>query len=699
MGQSSGAGGRQRSAPTEAAVAGSSPAASIASATPAAVQAVAGLQIALLGRLRVHGASGQSLLPNARKTQGLLAILSLSIGRPVRRSRVAGLLWDRVTDEQARNSLRQAVAELVDVLAPSGHAAIEAGREDILLRASCCRTDLSAIEAAMQGEAEEWPRPAGALLEEMDGISASFDHWLAQERSRIENRLRDGFEARIERLCRTDASAERRIAAAKDLLAFDPTHERAWRLIIAELGRLGDMGQALREYARCEQTLRRLLDAEPSAETQALRQRLKRAGAVPPVPAQPPPASGTTAPVPEEPSERQASIAVLPFTVAPEGAEASFLASGLAEGIIQMLSGIGDLIVISRGSTLAYAGRVADPRVVGRELRVRYALQGHVSAIGGKLRVYAELSETATGRVVRAHRHDATPAEVFALQDEVSAAIVAAIAPSVKAHDLAKARRKPPNSLNAYDLLLSGLDLLYQLDRAPFEQAGEMLRRAIALDPGFAAPYSHLATWHNFRTAQGWTPAAATDREGAAQLSAQALQLDHNDAVALAIQGQVLSFTRRDYIGARQFLDRAIMVGPSCPMAWVLSSATHGWTGDGATAVEHAERALRISPFDPFAFFIEHMISQGHYVAGDHEAAVEWGRRAVARNARLTSNLRTLAAALVATGRKEAARAVAARVMQIEPGFRLGHFASRTPFEPGIRAIHVARLREAGLPE
>jgi TolB-like protein len=699
MGQSGGAGHDQRNASTEAAIAGTMQGASTALIVPATLPAEAGLEIALLGQLRVRNASGRSLLPRARKTQGLLAFLALSIGRPVRRSHVAGLLWDRVTDEQARNSLRQAVAELVDILAPCGIVALEAGREEILLRSPVCTTDLARIEAAMQDEAAEWPRPGGALLEEMDGISTSFDHWLAQERSRIENRLRDGFEARIERLCRTEASGERRIAAAKDLLAVDPTHERAWRLIIAELGRLGDMGQALREYARCEQTLRRLLDAAPSAETQALRQRLKRGGWAAPAPPQPAAPLEAAVPVVEEPPERQASIAVLPFTVAPEGAEASFLASGLAEGIIQILSGIGDLMVISRGSALAYAGRVADPRLVGQELRVRYALQGHVSAIGGKLRVYAELSETATGRVVRAHRHDATPADVFALQDEVSAAIVAAIAPSVRAHDLAKARRKPPNSLNAYDLLLSGLDLMYLLDRAPFEQAGDMLRRAITLDPGFAAPCSHLATWHNFRTAQGWTPAAATDRDGAAQLSARALQLDHNDAVALAIQGQVLSFTRRDYIGARQFLDRAIMVGPSCPMAWVLSSATHGWTGDGVMAVEHAERALRISPFDPFAFFIEHMISQGHYVAGAHEAAVEWGRRAVARNARLTSNLRTLAAALVATGRREAARAVAARVMQIEPGFRLGHFASRTPFEPGIRAVHVARLREAGLPD
>ena len=134
-------------------------------------------------------------------------------------------------------------------------------------------------------------------------------------------------------------------------------------------------------------------------------------------------------------------------------------------------------------------------------------------------------------------------------------------------------------------------------------------------------------------------------------------------------------------------------------MAWSLSSTTAGWIGNGERAVEHAKRALQLSPLDPFAFFAEHMLSQGYYISGDYEQAVIWGRRAAARNGRLTSNLRTLAAALVAVGDTAGAQEVARRVLEIEPSFTLRNFATRSPIKPDILKFHLPRLRAAGLPD
>jgi adenylate cyclase len=161
----------------------------------------------------------------------------------------------------------------------------------------------------------------------------------------------------------------------------------------------------------------------------------------------------------------------------------------------------------------------------------------------------------------------------------------------------------------------------------------------------------------------------------------------------------VLSFNNRNHAAARQYLDRAIAVGPSSALAWTLSSSTHGWSRNGKLGIEHATRALKLSPFDPFVFFVEHMLSQSHYVNGDYAIAIERARGVEQRNPRLTSNLRTLTAALVASGAIDEARGVAAAMLSREPTFRLTTFERRTPLSDTVRPDYVARLRRAGLPD
>jgi TolB-like protein/class 3 adenylate cyclase/tetratricopeptide (TPR) repeat protein len=393
------------------------------------------------------------------------------------------------------------------------------------------------------------------------------------------------------------------------------------------------------------------------------------------------------------------SIAVLPFRVQPIGADDAWFAEGVIEGVIHVLSGIENLFVIGRGTSLAYAGRDVDPRAVGRDLGVRYVLSGSVRRLDNRLRIATELVDATSGSVIRSDRLDGAVTDLFDMQDLIARHVVSAIAPAVHDRELARALRKHPDSMTGYDLLLQALDLLYRLKQEEFDRARGLLQQAMASDPGFAPAYSHTATWHMFRIGQGWSPNFGEDAREAARCAIAALERDRNDAVGLAIHGQMLSFTRRDYDGALHFLDRAIAAGPSCHMAWTLSSTTSGWIGDGKRAVEHAERALQLSPLDPFAFFTEHMLSQGHYISGNYEEAVIWGRRAAARNGRLTSNLRTLAATLVALGDLAGAREIGRRVLEIEPEFSLQKFAARSPIKPGILERHIPRLRSAGLPD
>jgi adenylate cyclase len=397
--------------------------------------------------------------------------------------------------------------------------------------------------------------------------------------------------------------------------------------------------------------------------------------------------------------DNRPSIIVLPFRLEPGSAHEKWFSEGIIEGIIHILSGIENLFVISRGTSLAFAGQTVDPRAIGVQLGVRYALSGIVRRTRDRLRVFTELADASTGKVLRTDRRDSVLGDLFEMQDEIATEVVNAIAPAVHSEELARAMRKPPDNLTAYDLLLQALDVLYQLRLETFDRARGLLQQAMAHDPGYAPAYSHAATWHMFRIGQGWTTNSAVDAEEAARCAAAALDRDPNDAVALAIHGQMLSFTQHDYEQALQFLDRAIAAGPSCHMAWTLSSTTAGWIGDGKRAVAHATRALQLSPFDPFAFFTEHMLSQGHYVSGDFEQAIAWGRRAASHNSMLTSNLRTLAAALVAHGDIDAARDIARRVLALDPDFRLKTFAARSAMSPSVLEVYLPRLRAAGLPE
>lgn len=665
------------------------------------------LKISLFGAFRVRSASGDDIVFPRRKTRAVLAMLAAADGAPVPRSQIAGVLWDLVPEEQARNSFRGELNALGRILGQQSLSPILATRNEVQLPAEYFSTefdDLDGFDDVEDGSTADPLLPAGRPLEGLSGISGSFDDWLTMEVSRLENRVLRWHESRLELMAERRAPAPSILRAARALLAFDITHERAWRIVVESLISMGDMGQARKEAESCRAALRRTLDIEPSSETAMLFRRLDgpRSPGVTADPGQPP-TTGYVTPLPTDTgwvSRHRASIVVMPFTHDAAQPAQAFLASGIHEGIVHNLSGIGELFVTARATAMSFAkaGRL-DPRQIGQELNVRYVLGGAITASGDRLRAYVELVEAETAGVLQTEILEIAPSDVFQLQDHLSANVVAAIAPSVREFELTRAQRKPAQNLTSYENLLKGLDLLYDLDHGAFENAGTHLRQAVELDPGFAAPRSHLATWHNFRIGQGWSPDPMADVMMANDLAEGALSIDPRDATALAIKGQVLAFTQRAYGPAREHLDLALKYAPSNPFAWTLSSATHTWTGHGRLAVQHATRAIDLSPRDPFVFFAEHMISQGHYVSGDYELAIVWGRRAAARNDRLTSNLRTLAAAYVAAGKMEAATKLAAQIMRAEPGFRVGSFVSRTPFDRELRETFGARLLQAGLPE
>lgn len=393
------------------------------------------------------------------------------------------------------------------------------------------------------------------------------------------------------------------------------------------------------------------------------------------------------------------SIAVLPLRQPHPDPDDAYLADGVIEGIIHILAGLPELFVIAHGSTAAFGGGDTDARAAGRMLGVRYVLDGTFRRVGGRLRITTRLIDVEDGSLLRVGRFDGALDDVFEMQDRVSASVVATIAPSVRARELARAVRKPPESMTAYDCVLRALDLMPRLDHGCYDQARDLLQKATVADPNYAVAWSYVAFWHLIRLAQGWTPCVVEDVTEAGRAAEAALAHDPGNSTALAIRAHFLSYTQRDFVGAAALLERAVAAGPNNPMAWALSSATSGYLGEHELAVRQAEQALRLSPIDPFGYLSEYLLGQSHYLAGNFAEASRIGRRVAARNGMHAANLRTLTASLVAAGDTAAAQTVAQRLLAVDPQFSTATFAQRTPLTGAVLETFVERLRVAGLPD
>lgn len=397
-------------------------------------------------------------------------------------------------------------------------------------------------------------------------------------------------------------------------------------------------------------------------------------------------------------TELRPSIAVLPFRMRLPDPEEMYFADGIVDDIIHGLAALKELFIVSRGSTLGYGGSTIDVRKVGRELGVRYVLYGSVRRSGGRLRIATELSDAETGAVIRSDHYEGDLADLFALQDRIATSVVKTIAPHVHERELMRAMRKHPQNMTAYDLVLQALDVLYRMDYDSFSKARGLLQQAISHDPNYTPAHSYIALWYIFRVGEIGSPDVDADGAAAVAHASEAIERGGNDAFALAIYGHVQSFLLRDYAKAAAFLDRAIEAGPSSAMAWSMASATSGYIGDGPAAVQRGEQGVRLSPLDARTFWHEGLLAQAHYVNGDYERALEWGRSAVGRNASIRFNLRTLIATLVALEQNEEAAGLARQLLRVQPDFRLGPYAKRCPFQGMALEAWLARLSSAGLP-
>jgi len=398
-------------------------------------------------------------------------------------------------------------------------------------------------------------------------------------------------------------------------------------------------------------------------------------------------------PLPDKPS-----IAVLPFANLSGDPEQEYFADGMVEEIITALSRIRWLFVIARNSSFTYKGQSVDVKQVGRELGVRYILEGSVRKAGGRVRITSQLIDAITGAHLWADRFDGLLEDVFELQDKVALSVAGVIEPTLRQSEIERARRKRPDSLDAYDLYLRALPYTGAAMPEDADKALPLLGKAIELEPDFAAAHAMIAWCHEARYLRGGMQEET--RNAALRHARQAIAEGGDDAAALAIAGFVIAVCGRDFETALSALDRSLALSSSSALALSFAAAVRAWNGDDAIAVEQGNRALRLSPFHPWLYMPYMGLAYAHFAACRFEEAIAAASLASQSNPRFTPPLILHAAALGCLGRSEDAKPVIQRLLELQPGFTVATaiLSARYVNSEKIAALANA-LRRAGLPE
>jgi TolB-like protein/Flp pilus assembly protein TadD len=406
--------------------------------------------------------------------------------------------------------------------------------------------------------------------------------------------------------------------------------------------------------------------------------------------------TGMPLPLPDKPS-----IAVLPFQNMSGDPEQEYFADGMADEIITALSRFPSLFVIARNSSFTYKGRAVDVKQVARELGVRYVLEGSVRKAGNRVRFTGQLIDATTGGNIWADRFDGALEDVFELQEQVTARLVGAIEPRLQRAEIERAGRKPTESLDAYDYFLRGMASFHLHNRDSLLEAVRLFARATELDRNYASPYG-MASWSGaLRNSHGWMVDRESEIADAVRLAHRAVALGKDDPTALWSGGLSLAYLAKEVEAGAAYIDRALVLNPNSSASWNASGWVHMYLGEYASAIEHFERAMRLSPLDPLTYFASTGMAFAHAFAGRYDEAISWATKALHEQPNWATALRVAAMANALSDRMVEARAAMACLREVDPALRLGNVDRVAP--PLRRAEDRVRflesLRKAGLPE
>jgi TolB-like protein/cytochrome c-type biogenesis protein CcmH/NrfG len=621
-----------------------------------------------VGRLRIKLLGGYTVLEDrtgevalsARKAQALLAYLALSAGQWHGRDRLAGLLWSDRQEAQSRHSLRQALASIRNLGEGLGIDLVETDGDRVQLPDGVAETDV----ATFQKLGADDPIAATGLYggDLLDGFTApdvAFQDWLAGERAALRETACEIFERAA---CQAANKGDWRKAVelAKRLVGLDPYRESSHRQLMELHAAVGDRAEAIRQYRDCERLLRDELDVAPAPETRDLLERIRIGGAAT--------RPSKAAPALQPPLPDRPSIAVLPFDNLSGEPEHEYFGDGMAEDIIAGLSKFRWLFVIARNSSFTYKGRPVDVRQLARELGVRYVLEGSIRKGGDRIRLTAQLVDALAGNPIWSGRYDRRLEDLFALQDEITEALVGAIAPEIDQAERQRAERYTPDSVDTWLMFQKGLTAYYETTEDSLKAAVEILDEVCRRDPQFARAHAFAADARHRQSIHFDVQGKPKLLAAANELARKAIELDSRDSIGYSIYARVLSF-QGDHERAIRPAEQGIGINPNDWMAHHALGYVLIVGGCFDAGLEALDNAQRLSPHSAFSAGVLSMRAGALIALRRFEEAAMVAELGIEAAHPRPSTFLYLAAALALLGRIDQARTVLRKLQDLHPNY------------------------------
>jgi TolB-like protein len=394
------------------------------------------------------------------------------------------------------------------------------------------------------------------------------------------------------------------------------------------------------------------------------------------------------------------SIAVLPFINMDRDPEQEYFADGVAEEIITALSRCNSLFVIARNSSFTYRGKAVDVRQVGRELGVRYVLEGSVRRSGNRLRFISQLIDAKTAAHIWADRFEGEMSDVFDLQDRITESVVAVIEPNIQRAEIERLKRKPVSNLDAYDLMLRAQQLEYEFTEQSLAQAIRYLEQALALDSDYAAAMALAANCYGERAFQGWTRDAAAETTKGLRLATRALELGRDDSNVLWMVAHATLRLAKDRERAKELAYGSLALNSNSAIAMTIAGLTEAMSGNSSKAIELLRRAQRLSPRDPRGWLTASALSLAYFTEREFQEAARSAEKSLIQNPRFAPPLQVMAASLAKLRQQEKAAALIQQLLKNEPQLSLSRLRSRLIFmDDRVWDSFSEGLRLAGMPD
>ncbi|WP_193371250.1 BTAD domain-containing putative transcriptional regulator [Pelagibius marinus] len=644
------------------------------------------LRFTLLGGFQVRDTAGTEIAISGTKVALLLAYLALRPGQDHSRDKLINLLWSDRAEEQARASLRQAIWALRRALGDSASSPLVVTSASLCLNKDQIETDVGDIERLVAENSVSSLRSAtglyrGRLLEGLRVRDPAFDAFLRDEGTRIHDLVVSACTRLLETQRSEPAGAEG-AKLAKALLELDPLQEAAHRYLIWHLAQRGEIGLAARQYRECCDVLRRELDLDPSAETQAAFEEAKQSQA---------PDGGTDEGQLDKPfltAWEKPKIAVLPFLNLSGDPLQEYFSDGVTEEIIAALALWRSFPVISSSSSFAFKGRAVDVKQVGRDLDARYVLEGSIRKSGTEVRVTAQLIDTASGHHVWVEKFNRHLEDVFSLQDEIAGRIAATLEPAMGNVELNRSRREHPVNLDAWDFCLRGKAYLRSWTENDTVMARRMFEKAVELDPGYSEAFADLAWTHSRDLLMEWSEDREHSIERMHAAAKRAVELDDSSSLA-HYRLSTAYLWRNEHELAIAEGRQAVELNPMSADALHALGNKIDLAGD-PDGIPMMERALMLSPLHPQRNMQLTFLARAYLNIHQYEKATETAREAIQRQPDYPHAYYILAAALGHLEDKESAGVALAKCEEVHPGF----VERRSGWAPYLKPESNAHLHE-----